>query len=673
MGWFDAWSNSGPAANWPTYDSTRQSASKAAGILRWFARGGSHVNQYNWAGGNHFARNAGSSMVNAYYFDAPLASDNLAQGPERAHIAGVFAALASVAAQLLASPAQNKLQVQLPYYASGALRPPDAEHVAYVYPGAPQDVAFLENRGSGGAALAWRGRNFSVAPGSSVLALANGSVLFDASAVAPAPLQRAWTPAPPGALANLRAWRDPVVPGSPAAIPPPTPRRAPWAGSALGAIVAAPAPLEAVAFSEYDSELVLYATAVAPGALGAAIAASASAANVTLALASARAQAWAVFLNGALVGTGSELSHGGGAARLALALNLSAYAAGGGGGGGGAAALTLLSSSLGIDNGGGVSAGGGSSGVKGITSAAPGAVTLGGIDLTAAAPWTHICGSAGEALRLAAAPDAVPWAPLPAAAPPLAPLTWLRADFTAPARVLPPPAGVEAAAALNLDATGLSRGRFFVNGFDLGRYWSKLCGGAYMCQRYYSIPLDLLRAGEGANTLLVLDELGAPNASALALAVSENLPPPPPPACGAPPPAGGPAGTFPCGSTFTAFAASAAADGAHTRLALARAPGLCLAVAPGAPRSVVLAACNASSALQAWALPSGGSAPGQVTSAALGAGLALDVLGQNASVGAALDMWGANGGSNQAWAWEGGELRSALTGGRLCAGLCVYS
>ncbi len=668
MGWFSSWGDGGPAANWPSFDSSGQASGKAAGILRWFARGGSHINQYNWAGGNSLGRSAGSSMVNAYYWDAPLASDNLAQGPERAHIASAFAAIAAVAAQLLASPAQNKLQVQLPYYASGALHAPDSDHVAFIYPGSP-DLAFLENHHGGAAALLWRGRNFSLSAGSSQLVFANGTLLFDSAAVAPFGLQRAWTPAPAGSLAGLRTWADPAVPSAPGAIPAPTPPRTPWVGSALGATVVGAAPLEAVQFCEYDSELVYYVTPLAPGALAAAIAASSSAANVSLTLASARAQAWAAFVNGTLVGTGSELSHSGGRARLALALNLSALA----GAAGGTSVLTLLSTSLGIDNGGGVSSGE-SSGVKGITSAAAGAVVLGGVDLTAAAPWTHVCGSRGEALGLAGAPNAVPWAPAPPAAPALPPLTWLRADFTAPPRTLPPPPGQEATATLNLDVTGLSRGRFYVNGVDLGRYWSKLCGGTFMCQRFYSIPLDLLRPGEGANTLLLLDELGASNASAMTLAVSENLPPPPPPPCGAPPAGGGPAGTFPCGSTFTALAATPrSGSGGGATLALAQAPALCLGVAQGAARTIALLPCNASSPAQAWLLPGAGAGAGSVSAVSGGSGLCLDVFGQNASVGAGLDLWGCNGGSNQAWEWVGGELRSQLTGGRLCAGLCVYA
>ena len=40
--------------------------------LQWFARGGSHLNFYNWAGGNQFARNEGGSISNAYYWKAGL-------------------------------------------------------------------------------------------------------------------------------------------------------------------------------------------------------------------------------------------------------------------------------------------------------------------------------------------------------------------------------------------------------------------------------------------------------------------------------------------------------------------------------------------------------------------------------------------------------------------------
>lgn len=56
-----------------------------------------------------------------------------------------------------------------------------------------------------------------------------------------------------------------------------------------------------------------------------------------------------------------------------------------------------------------------------------------------------------------------------------------------------------------------------------------------MCQRFYSIPFDLLVAGDLKNTVVVLDELGATNISAAGLAISTEATPPP---CGALPSTG---------------------------------------------------------------------------------------------------------------------------------------
>lgn len=609
-------------------------------------------------------------MVGIYYWDAPIASDNLAQGPERAHISSTFKALAGVASQILASPAQNKRQVEVPFYPSsgGALAHPDPGHIVYVYPGAT-DLGFLENHNSSTAIFVWQGTNFTVDPGTVVLAWANGTVLFDSGDVAPFPYKRAWTPEPNslGAPTTFSVWQDPVVPSTPAGIPTPTAPRTPWVGSALGAVVTSPSPLEAVAFGEYDSELTYYLQTLSPATLAAAMAGAGANGTgaVTLSLASAVAQAWTVFYNGVLVGEGFELSHADGSRRITFPINLTGATAPG--------VLTLLSTSLGIGNGGGIN-NGSSTGVKGITSKAPGSVTLGGVDLTALAPWTHVAGSAGEALNIPATPSKVPWTPIPSGVVSLPPLTWVRIPFTAPTRVLAPPpilGTLEVNATLNLDVSGLSRGRFFVNGFDLGRFWTKLCGTQFMCQRFYPIPFDLLLPGVNANTLVILDELGVSNISQVGFAVSENLPPPPPPPCGAPPASGGPAGTFPCGSTYTSLKATST-TGSGVTLQLANQPSLCMGVAVvggGGGHFVEVQTCNATDPTQVWGIPEVGSS-GKVTNAASSA--CLDVFGQNSSVGAPLDLWGCNGGSNQVWQWDGAQLKSKLTNGELCAGICVY-
>ena len=524
MGWFSGWGDKGPAGAWPAFDATNQSAVRAASILRWAARGGSHVNLYNFVGGNHFARFAGGGYTNSYYWDAPLASDGLPQGPERRHIARTFAALASVADTLLASPAQLHEQVPVPFSnASGSFPSGDAAHVAFAYPPPPAAavVIFLENNSSGAADMVVAGRTYSVTGGASLLVRAgDGAVLANSSDVEQTGLVREWVPAS-GAIASgaWSTWADPLVPASAADVPPPTPPRQVWAGSALGTVLHSAAPLEAVNFSEYDSELTLYVTQLSASALAAAVAASPSSAAVALSIASSAAQAWSCFADGRLVGVAADLSHGNSVRTINVTLNLTAATAAPN-----ATTLALVSSSLGIGNGGGVQAGV-STGVKGITSAAARSVLLGGVDITSAAEWVHVVGSVGE-LRRVYAPDGggAPWTPLAPSAATVPPLSWLRANFTAPPDTLAPPPGVEAAAALNLDATGLSRGRFFVNGVDLGRYWSALCGTEFMCQRYYAIPPDLLRPGADANLLVLIDELGPTNVGAVSLAVSSLTP-----------------------------------------------------------------------------------------------------------------------------------------------------
>jgi hypothetical protein len=531
MGWFSGWGDKTPAGAWPDFDATNQSAARAASVLRWAARGGSLVNMYNFVGGNHFARGSGGGYTNAYYWDAPLASDGLDQGPERRHLARTFSALASVADTLLASPAQLRRQVPLPFSnASGSFPAGDAAHVAFLYPPPPAAaaVAFLENNGTGAADMVFAGRSLRVLGGASLLVRASdGAVLANSSDVEATGLARAWRSVS-GALAPgaWGVWQDPLVPASAAEVPAPTPPRQAWVGSALGTVVRAALPLEAVAFGEYDSELTLYTTQLSAADLVAAAAGSpGGAAAVTLSLASSAAQAWVCFADGRLVGAAADPSHSNGARTINVTLDLSAASSACSSA---PTTLALLSSSLGIGNGGGVQ-GGISTGVKGITSDAARSVVLGGVDITAAAVWTHVAGSVGELKQVftAAGGASVPWAPLAPAPVALPPLSWLRAAFTAPAAVLAPPAGVEVSATLSLDATGLSRGRLFVNGVDLGRYWSALCDAqarGCMCQRFYSIPGDVLLPGPDANLLVLLDELGPTNVSAVALAVGSLVP-----------------------------------------------------------------------------------------------------------------------------------------------------
>lgn len=442
-------------------------------------------------------------------------------------------------------------------------------------------------------------------------------------------------------------------------------------GSALGSVAHTAAPLEAVAFTEYDSELCTYITVLTAATLRQAVAGSGGqASHVALRIASARAQAWTAFANGSMVGAGWETSHGGGDATITLNLDLSAFAAGGGSDG---VVLALLSTSLGIDNGGGVNNGPTpdtfhSTAVKGVTSRAARAVLLGGVDITlggdaAGNGWTQVAGAHGEALEVytPAGGSKVSWQP--AAGPSVAPMSWLRTAFTAPDAVFRAAPDVELNATLNVDVLGLSRGRLFVNGMDLGRYWSKACGSD-LCQRYYSVPFDLLQRGAGANSLVVLDEMGAANLSAVGLAVSLNTAE----SCAAQVQVSA-AALSPCGINGTTF--HLAAGG---MLQLSGAPSLCLGIfnehgpVSDSPQ-VGVVPCNASDSRQQWSLPAQGVVD-TVTNKHYGASTCLDVDGQSTAYGALVEMWACDGGSNQRFRWDAstGQLEEPVS--HLCIGVC---
>ena len=104
----------------------------------------------------------------------------------------------------------------------------------------------------------------------------------------------------------------------------------------------------------------------------------------------------------------------------------------------------------------------------------------------------------------------VEWAPIGGSA--RRPLSWYRATFDYPRPAAPAVYGsLDNAYAdadvtsLLLDAGGLGRGHFFINGRDLGRYYTIQPTN----ERYYYIPSDVLVAGE--NVLTIFDETGITN------------------------------------------------------------------------------------------------------------------------------------------------------------------
>jgi len=586
-------------------------------------------------------------MVNIYYWDAPIAADNLAQGPEREHMVRMYAALAQAAAEILDSPAQVRSAVNLTSYAIGRNSgPQEGKAAAYVC----GKAVFIENPdGVHDRVVTYNGVNYTVARGSSTLLL-NDKVIFNTADVHGSGAVRTWTPAP--GFSMWRSWQDTVIPASPAAIPAPSPPYTPWTKSALGRVVRAIAPLEAVNFTEYDSELMVYSVELTAADIEAATAAAASVTNLTLK--SASAQAWTAFVNGNMVGTGWELSHSGRATTISVPIATEDFRMSADG----TALLTLLSTSLGIDNGGGVKNNGSffsSTGVKGITSTAPGSVMFGTVDLTER-EWTHVAGADGETKNVSGSGgDSVTWTSLSGVT--TKPMTWLTATFDTPAEVLQKDAVGEMNATLNVDVLGLGRGRFFVNGMDLGRYWSQVCG-SNLCQRYYPIPFDILKAPPAANTITFLDELGVTNVTAAGLAVSRNSFPQP---CGPPKPTGQPVTMANCGSAET-MSLNHGGNGLST-VSPGSSPKLCLDSAASPAGTTAWEPCSPTKASQLWSVSNEGPVQQATTRDDT---VCLDITNQNATVGAPVGTWHCNDGANQAWNTVNGQFVSRMNG--LCLG-----
>ena len=203
----------------------------------------------------------------------------------------------------------------------------------------------------------------------------------------------------------------------------------------------------------------------------------------------------------------------------------------------------------------------------------------------------------------AAGGPSVPWTAPGAAVP--APMSWYRTTFTAPPSLLASlrregPQGAKVAAALHLSPAGFSRGRFYVNDYEVSRVWTKDCGaacagkercacngnhptatvspappGSSPCQPYFFIPADILVPGE--NRLTVFDVEGPTDLTAARLLLAKVSgswvmgrgeeshcaclpltshpsspqvgPPPPPPPCPLPVAAGGNVTMTPCQAT----------------------------------------------------------------------------------------------------------------------------
>uniref|UniRef100_M4BR92 Beta-galactosidase galactose-binding domain-containing protein n=1 Tax=Hyaloperonospora arabidopsidis (strain Emoy2) TaxID=559515 RepID=M4BR92_HYAAE len=146
---------------------------------------------------------------------------------------------------------------------------------------------------------------------------------------------------------------------------------------------------------------------------------------------------------------------------------------------------------------------------KGIT----GSVRVGHADLTDAQEWRMYPCLIGEQLEIYRLQwsNSVPWTAVSRLSASSGDgvtsgrqlMSWYRTSFQYPLELH---TTSEQQSSILLDLFGLTRGRAFINGHDLGRYWLINDEGDFV-QRYYQVPQDWLLQDD-KNLLVLFDELG---------------------------------------------------------------------------------------------------------------------------------------------------------------------
>jgi hypothetical protein len=422
-------------------------------------------------GGNNYGRAASAGVTTMYADGVNLHSDGLSNEPKRSHLRKLHEALIECNDVLLRNERQVLNPRDLPSADGGVIEASSLQR-AFIY--GPDDgrnqVAFLENMASKSASVMFSGSKYELAP-DSMLILKDGVVLFDTADVHrsfPGQQHRTYTPVVQPASLTWETWNELNVSSQ-------IPRKR----------VVSDRPVEQLRLTADRTDYLTYETSFS--LKGADVAAKAD-----LKVISCDATSIVAFVDGWLIGE-RGLAHPGGNCSQEFKFHLPAsidvdrqHD------------LKLVSVSLGIFS-------LGSNHSKGLT----GSVRIGGLDLTAQR-WEMFPGLVGEQLEIYRSQwvDSVPWTPVPSAQSGRELMSWYRTAFRYSPETT---ASGKQESSILLDCIGLTRGRAYLNGYDLGRYWLINDEGEFV-QRYYHVPKDWL-ATDHENLLVVFDELGGSVAS----------------------------------------------------------------------------------------------------------------------------------------------------------------
>lgn len=130
----------------------------ARNALRWFARGGTHLNYYMFFGGYNRRRTAAAGITNIYASDAPLCPSGQRRQPKFGHFEALHNVLAEIAPVLVYSPSALYRNRTVETMDDSGNWKVGTEQQMFVYHGTPRNVStltavFVENNSNSSAVL----------------------------------------------------------------------------------------------------------------------------------------------------------------------------------------------------------------------------------------------------------------------------------------------------------------------------------------------------------------------------------------------------------------------------------------------------------------------------------------------------------------------------------------
>jgi hypothetical protein len=497
-------------------------------VLRWFARGGSHVNHYMfWGGYNRAHGSAAGGITNAYATDAPLCSHGQPRQPKFDHLKSMHQVIASISEILTRSPTALSNGIPLQYRKRGtSLWETGTKQLAFGYGGFKRNyegetVLFVEKNSNHYVEVQIPRTLMEnvtrtapivlqLQPWEALVLDGNGTVLFSSANIDPKALSYHRTKIPSVPIYSWETWDEPMLLG-------PQDRMA--GAEVLTPVVKGDKPQELtrlLLYSNASTEYVHYSTTFNCGEM------ARLTGDATIVVETQKASAIVVFLDNGFIGEVNNHEHADGGIALNVTLpyisvrkaeehNTNSHHT-----------LSILYESLGFGNIIGrwdVSAAPKTKGITGNVWIKGTAEEGGKVELCLTCGehiWYSQAGLQGqhgdtqELLQFETAGNTKIETPYVRSMSSLRPCTWVSARFSTP---------------LNIDHSNqiillkhvVGRGQVWLNGFSLGRYWnitrdvvdsSVSSTNPILSQQYYHLPKDFMSDEGKTNELLFFNSLG---------------------------------------------------------------------------------------------------------------------------------------------------------------------